>query len=208
MEEIGAVILAAGASSRFGRPKQLIEFRGTTLLRRVVDAAEQAGCSPVVVVLGSKREEIERELLNTRALIVENADWERGIGTSIRAGVARSLGQSSSLEAIVLLVCDQPFVEADTIKQLIALHEKTAKPIVASSYSQTLGVPAIFHRACFQELRNLDDASGAKSIIRSNRERVAEFAFPQGKIDIDTAKDYEQLTQSPQRTRRRAKKSL
>jgi molybdenum cofactor cytidylyltransferase len=93
-----------------------------------------------------------------------------------------------------LLTCDQPFLKTDTIERLIATREKTKKVIVASSYSETLGVPALFDRSCFQELLALDDETGAKAIILSNRERVVELLFPEGKIDIDTAADYEKLT--------------
>ena len=194
MQKIGAVILAAGESSRFGRPKQLVQFRGKSLVRRVVDAAKDANCSTIVVVLGSKRKQIERELGETDAIIAENQDWRRGIGSSIRVGVESAVNQAPDIEAIVLLTCDQPFVKTDTIECLIAMREKTTKAIIASSYSETLGVPALFDRSCFQELLALDDETGAKAIILSNRERVAEVLFPEGKIDIDTAADYEKLT--------------
>ena len=193
MQKIGAVILAAGESSRFGRPKQLVQFRGKSLVRRVVDAAKDASCSVIVVVLGSKREQIERELKETDAIVAENRDWRRGIGSSIRVGVESAVNQAPDIEAIVLLTCDQPFVKTDTIERLIVMREKTKKAIVASSYSETLGVPALFDRSCFQELLTLPDDSGAKSIILSNHERVAELLFPEGKIDIDTAADYEKL---------------
>jgi molybdenum cofactor cytidylyltransferase len=195
MQKIGAVILAAGESSRFGRPKQLVQFRGKSLVRRVVDAAKAANCSVIVVVLGSKREQIERELKETDAIVAENRDWRRGIGSSIRVGVESAVNQAPDIEAIVLLTCDQPFVKTHTIERLIAMREKTKKAIVASSYSETLGVPALFDRSCFQELLALDDDTGAKAIILSNRERVAELLFPEGKIDIDTAADYEKLTE-------------
>ena len=194
MQKIGAVILAAGESSRFGRPKQLVQFRGKSLVRRVVDTAKDANCSAIVVVLGSKRKQIERELGETDAIIAENQDWRRGIGSSIRVGVESAVNQAPDIEAIVLLTCDQPFMKTDTIERLIAMREKTKKAIVASSYSETLGVPALFDRSCFQELLALDDETGAKAIILSNRERVAEVLFPEGKIDIDTAADYEKLT--------------
>jgi molybdenum cofactor cytidylyltransferase len=193
MQKIGAVILAAGESSRFGRPKQLVQFRGKSLVRRVVDAAKDANCSVIVVVLGSKREQIERELKETDAIVAENQNWQRGIGSSIRVGVESAVNQAPDIEAIVLLTCDQPFVKTDTIERLIVMREKTKKAIVASSYSETLGVPALFDRSCFQELLTLPDDSGAKSIILSNHERVAELLFPEGKIDIDTAADYEKL---------------
>ena len=194
MQKIGAVILAAGESSRFGRPKQLVQFRGKSLVRRAVNAAKDANCSAIVVVLGSKRAQIERELKETDAIVAENQDWRRGMGSSIRVGVEGAVNQAPDIEAIVLLTCDQPFVKTDTIKCLIAMREKTKKAIVASSYSQTLGVPALFDRSCFQELLALDDETGAKTIILSNRERVAELLFSEGKIDIDTAADYEKLT--------------
>jgi molybdenum cofactor cytidylyltransferase len=193
MGKTGALILAAGESSRLGHPKQLIQFRGKSLLHRIVDAAKKARCSPTVVVIGSDREEVERELKAGGAIIVENENWRLGIGTSIRAGVRRLIDKAPTLEAVVLLVCDQPFVDARTIARLITLREKTKRAIVASRYANTLGVPALFDRSCFQELAALDNATGAKTVILSNRERVAEFPFPEGRIDIDTLDDYEKL---------------
>jgi len=193
MPNIGAVILAAGESSRLGQPKQLIQFRGKTLVRRIVDAAREAGCSPKVVVIGSDKDKVARELEQTNALIVENVNWKNGMGTSIRSAVQHLIDIAPNVEAIVLLVCDQPFVDSRTIEQLIALREKTKKAVVASNYAGTLGVPALFDRSCAEELLGLDDADGAKSIILSNHDRVAEFPFPQGKIDIDTSADYERL---------------
>ena len=193
MLNIGAVILAAGESSRFGRPKQLIQFRGKSLVRRMVHAARRARCSPTLVVIGAHHGEIERELKAEDAIIVENENWRLGIGTSICAGMRRLIDAAPTLEAVVLLVCDQPFVDARTIARLITLREKTKRAIVASSYANTLGVPALFDRSCFQELLVLDNATGAKMVILSNRERVAQFPFPEGKIDIDTLDDYEKL---------------
>ena len=193
MGKIGAVILAAGESSRLGQPKQLIQFRGKSLLHRIVDAAKKARCSPTVAVIGSDREEVERELKAEGAIIVENENWRLGIGTSIRVGMRRLIDKAPTLEAVVLLVCDQPFVDARAIARLITMQEKTKRAIVASRYANTLGVPALFDRSCFQELLALDNATGAKTVILSNRERVAEFPFPKGKIDVDTLDDYEKL---------------
>jgi molybdenum cofactor cytidylyltransferase len=191
MQSTGAVILAAGGSSRFGSPKQLAEFRGKTFGQRIVDLAREAGCSPVVVVAGSDAEKVRAGISST---IVENKNWRNGIGGSIRIGVQRLIEIEPEIAAIVLLVCDQPFVDADVIRRLMALQEKTGKEIVASSYSDTLGVPALFARPVFSELRALEGDSGAKKIILANRDRVAEFPFPGGNIDIDTPADYENLT--------------
>jgi molybdenum cofactor cytidylyltransferase len=193
MPNTGAVILAAGKSSRLGQPKQLLQFRGQTLVRGIVDAAREAGCSPIVVVIGSDKDKVARELKRTNAVIVENKNWNDGMGTSIRSGVQQLIYVAPNVEAIVLLACDQPLVDSHTIEHLIALGEKTKKAIVASSYAGTLGVPALFDRSCVEELLALDDGSGAKPIILSNHERVAEFPFSEGQIDIDTAADYDKL---------------
>jgi molybdenum cofactor cytidylyltransferase len=193
MPNIAAVILAAGNSSRLGQPKQLLQFHGQTLVQRIVDAAEEAGCSPIVVVIGSDKEKVARELERTNAVIVQNSNWNDGIGTSIRIGVQRLIDIVPNVGAIVLLVCDQPLVDSHTIEQLIALGENTKKAIVASSYAGTLGVPAVFDRSCAEELLALDDGSGAKPIIFSNHDRVSEFRFPEGEIDIDITADYERL---------------
>jgi molybdenum cofactor cytidylyltransferase len=193
MANVGAVILAAGESSRLGRPKQLIEFRGKTLVRRIVDAADEAGCSPIAVVIGSDGKKVAQTLEQTSAAIVENEKWRNGIGTSIRAGMQRLGELRQDLDAVTLLVCDQPLVETELIKQVIARYGETGKTIIASSYSKTLGVPALFDRSHFEELLTLPDDSGAKSIILSKRARVVEFPFPQGNIDIDTLADYERL---------------
>jgi len=201
-KRIGAVILAAGGSSRFGEPKQLIRFRGKTLLRRTIDAASEAGCSPVVVVVRSYDENIHCHLDRAGVVTVQNAQWQRGIGSSIRCGIQGLTNNSPDVEASVLLVCDQPAVGLGVIECLIALHETTGKCIVASSYANTLGVPALFTRCVFEELLSLDDNAGAKSIVLRSRGRVASFAFPEGQIDIDTWEDWEKQLKLTTKRRR------
>jgi molybdenum cofactor cytidylyltransferase len=193
MRNIGAIILAAGASSRFGRPKQLINFRGETLVRRAVRAATEAHCEPVIVVVGEMGEAIRQELAGTSAVIGDNQDWRRGIGTSIRAGVQQLV---DSTTAVVLLTCDQPFVGPAIVAELIAAHEKTGKAIIASSYANTLGVPALFDRSRFDELLALPDGAGAKALIEARPNAVASIAFEEGAIDIDTPTDFERVTSS------------
>jgi len=213
---IAAIVFAAGESSRLGQPKQLIQFRGKTLVRRVVDAASEAGCQPILVVVGNTKQapqlhsprsprggtrqhEIEvadaisSELKNTGATMIANPNWKCGIGTSIRAGVQHLIEIASGIEATVLLACDQPFVDRAVIDGLMTLYHETRKPMVAASYAGTLGVPALFDRSFLPELLRLDDSAGAKSIILSNRDQVAEFPFPEGKIDIDTAEDWQRF---------------
>jgi molybdenum cofactor cytidylyltransferase len=204
MRNVGAVILAAGGSSRLGQPKQLLTFRGDTLVRRAVRAAAEAGCIPIVVIVGDAGDEIKQSLAIRDSRIaspsgregvadprvVENAEWQSGIGTSIRRGLELL---PKAVEAVLLLTCDQPFLDAAIVRQLIAAQEDTGKPIVASSYANTLGVPALFDRSCFDALLALADDAGAKAFILSRRDEVALVPFWRGEIDIDTPEDLERL---------------
>ena len=191
MLNVGAVVLAAGGSSRLGRPKQLLSFRGETLARRAARAAAEAQCAPVVVVVGETAEEIQRELHETNAIVVSNPEWRHGLGTSIRCGLRQV---TDSVEAVVLLTCDQALVDAAVIAELIAVRSRTGKPIIASRYANTLGVPALFDRSCFTALLTLPDDSGAKAFIVSRPHDVAIVDFEDGAIDIDTPEDLRRLT--------------
>jgi molybdenum cofactor cytidylyltransferase len=196
MRNVGAVVLAAGGSSRLGQPKQLLEFRGETLIRRAVRAASEAGCDPIVVVVGENREAIELALDmrdSRHPTIIENADWRRGVGTSIRRGIQQL---PNFVEAAVLLTCDQPYLDASIVAGLIATLAETGRPIVASSYADTLGVPALFHRSCFDALLALPEDTGAKRFILSRQPEVAQVAFARGEIDIDTPEDFERLNEN------------
>ncbi|HWM24636.1 MAG TPA: nucleotidyltransferase family protein [Chthoniobacterales bacterium] len=193
MRSVGAVILAAGSSSRLGQPKQLLSFQRESLLRRAVRSALEAGCACVTVVAGEARDRIEIELRGTPAVVVENAVWQRGLGTSVRRGLRHLLSLRPEIDAVVLLACDQPFLDASVIASLIAQRENSGKAIVASSYAGTLGIPALFHRSCFEALLALPDDSGAKMLIESRSADVAQIDFEKGAVDIDTPGDFEQI---------------
>src|SRR5262249_17115927 len=156
----------------------------------IIDAACEAGCSPVVVVVRSEDKELHRELDHAGIVTVQNPQWARGIGSSIRCGIRGLANTSPDVEASLLLVFDQPAVDAGVIQSLIALHETNGKNIVASSYADTLGVPALFSRSIFEKLLLLGDKTGAKSILLRSGERVASLSFPEGQIDIDTWEDW------------------
>ncbi len=187
--KVAALVLAAGGSARLGQPKQLLRFQGQTLVRRAVEAARAAGCFPIVAVVGRDHEAIAAELRDSPAEIVPNDSWKRGLGSSIRAGV-KALRASP---AIIILACDQPFVDAHLLEQLIRAREETGKSIVASAYAGTLGVPVLFAQEHFAELLSLRDAEGAKSIFSIRPEAVASVSFPAGAADIDQAADYARL---------------
>lgn len=178
---ISAIILAAGASTRFGRPKQLAEFRGEKLIHRAAGTALCRGLRPVVV-LGANADLIE-PYIPALVRIVHNPDWERGIGSSIRAGVA---AVESDVDAVVLMLCDQPLIEGRILSQFEARAEAG---LVAAEYNGTIGVPALFGREFFDELKSLDGAEGAKKILLKNADRVVRIPCPEAAVDIDTAED-------------------
>jgi len=194
---VAAVVLAAGGSIRFGKPKQLAIFQGEPLVRRIVTAAKDAGCAPVVVVVGASAAQIAPVLAGLPVSIIEHPNWSNGLGSSIALGVMHAASITPDLDAAILLTCDQPFVNAVMLRQLIQIHLENKKPIVASAYADTLGVPALFDRSCFGDLLQLTGDSGAKGIILARRNDVTPFDFPAAAVDIDTATDYEKLNQIP-----------
>lgn len=198
-ESIGAVILAAGASSRMGTSKQLLEYGGQTLVRRAALAAQEAGCNPVVVVTGAHAEELEKELRGLNLQEANNPEWESGMGSSIRAGIQAVVMANDKVTALVLMLCDQPFVTADVLSGLITAHRETGREIVASSYGLTIGVPALFGKAFFMELVRLESGAGAKQVIQRHLAQAHLLPFPQGEIDIDTPADFVRLLSSSNR---------
>ena len=187
--KIGAVVLAAGGSSRLGQPKQLLLYQGQTLVRRAAEAALGAGCAPVAVVVGSERKKIAESLHDLEVMILLNESWRRGIGTSIRTGTDALKG----CDALVILTCDQPRVGSTLIRHLAQRHQETQKPMVASAYAGTFGVPVLFARECFENLRSLGEKEGAKTLLTAQPDQVARVDFPEGAIDIDTPADYQAL---------------
>lgn len=190
---VGAVILAAGSSSRMGRPKQLLRFDGETLLRRAALAALGGGCDPVVVVTGAHAERMRDELSGLDVLEVENPRWETGMGSSVGAGVEKLLEAQPGADAVVLLLCDQPFVTHEVVAGLVSTRRDTGRDVVASQYGESFGVPALFGRALFDELTRLEGHAGAKQVIQRHAASAHFVPFPGGEIDVDTPDDFSRL---------------
>jgi len=185
----GVIVLAAGGSSRMGSPKQLLQYRGETLIRRAAQAAIASTCNRVTVVIGSNAPQMTRELEDLPVSVVENQIWQTGMSSSIRAGLDDL--RQHDLDGILIMLCDQPFVTAGILNDLITTHRQTGKPIVASSYDTIQGVPAFFSRELLPELTALSADEGARRIIAKHPDLVATINFPQGAIDIDTPHDHQ-----------------
>src|SRR5687768_8656416 len=187
MPRVAAILLAAGGSTRMGRAKQLLRYNGKSLVRHAAEVAVAAGCDPLLVVLGARGRRVLREfewLFGVK--FVMNPRWQDGIGTSIRAGVARL---PKDVTHALLVLADQPLVTAELLRRLAA----TTKPVAACQYADTLGPPVLVSRELFPELLQLPDDRGAKHLWTSRPEIVEAVAFPEGSIDIDTPEDYQRL---------------
>jgi molybdenum cofactor cytidylyltransferase len=195
---VGAVILAAGSSSRMGSPKQTLQFRGESLLRRTALAALAAGCRPVIVVTGANAELSIRELQRLDVREVLNTRWETGMASSVRAGVEGLVNTGADIAAAVLLLCDQPHVTADVIYGLVAAHRVNGSAVVASQYGGSFGVPALFDRRLFAELMRLEGKSGAKEIIKRHASDTHFLPFAGGEVDVDTPDDFSRLIEKDQ----------
>ena len=190
---IGIIVLAAGASTRMGRPKQLLRFEGQSLLRRAAEAALDTSCRPVVVVTGAHAALMRAELNQLAVQIVENPQWANDMSSSIRVGITELRELSEKASAAVITVCDQPFVTSELITRLVETYRTTNASIVAAEYGETLGVPALFSRRLFPELCDLSDTAGAKQIITRYLTEAVPVPLAGGAFDIDTPTDYAKL---------------
>jgi molybdenum cofactor cytidylyltransferase len=183
------VILAAGASTRMGTPKQLLEFEGKPLLVRAVEAALASPAWPVVVVLGANAEKIRPVLARLPVLTTENPAWAEGMASSIRAGVTTLQQFSRRLDAALIALCDQPAFSAETIAQLVAAQRTSGRSIVAARYASRHGAPAVFLREHFDTLAHLTGEEGARAPLNGDPERVAAVDLPALAVDLDTPAD-------------------
>ncbi len=193
ISNIAIIILAAGTSSRLGSPKQLLSYKGKNLLRHTVDEALETGCASVFVVLGANSELLRKELKDKPVSIVENTAWQEGMASSIRCGLETITSTILRPDSIIFMVCDQPYVSSSLLLNLVNKKNETGMPIVASSYEDKAGTPALFHRSFYTTLMELKGDKGAGKLIADNPDKVATVSFPEGITDIDTKEDYENL---------------
>jgi molybdenum cofactor cytidylyltransferase len=190
-EGLHAIVLAAGASTRFGSAKQLVRVAGRPLLHTAVARAAEVAGSAVSVVLGANAAELTPLLTHTQATIIINRDWREGMGSSIRAGIARL---PPSCTAVLLMVVDQAAVTGEDLKRLASIWRRQPEYVAAAHYGATTGVPAIFPRPMFSDLQSLRGDVGARQLLRRNPDRVVRVPMERAAIDIDTPEDLLKLT--------------
>ena len=185
------MILAAGASTRMGAPKQLLRLDGRTLLRRTVDAVLASAAWPAVVVLGAHREAVRPEVARLPVLVAENPAWEEGLASSIRAGIQILDTFSLSLDAGLLVVVDQPAFSPAAIARLTDASLRSGKSIVAARYDGHPGPPVLFARRHFHELLDLHGPGGARPLLERHADQLATVDLPEFATDLDTPEDYQ-----------------
>jgi molybdenum cofactor cytidylyltransferase len=193
---VSAVVLAAGGSSRLGRPKQLLSVSGTcgtgrTMIEQVLHEVLGISVNQVIVVLGHAAAEIAPHIPASCRTVL-NRDWEAGISSSIRAGLEAVQRQT---EAVLFVLADQPLLTATSLERILRAYYGTTKAIVAPSYRGQRGAPALFDRRLFPALRSLRGDVGGREVIRQFPDELlsVEMDTPEIFLDVDTASDYEEL---------------
>lgn len=193
---IAAIVLAAGESRRMGEAKQLLRFRGESFIRRSIDAVIDAGIENVLVVLGANAVEVADELAVCPVKTIVNENWSHGMGSSIACGMNAVLKNSPDIGAVLITVCDQPFVDAKALGRLINEFTGSNAKIAASQYAETFGVPAVLSSDVFVDLLAIPEDRGAKTTIKKHLRETKLVSLPEGAVDVDLPDDYRVLLEA------------
>ena len=188
-----AVVLAAGASSRFGSAKQLVRIGDRPLLSLIAGRAAEVVGHALIVVLGAGAAEIAPLLKHSPGSIVINRDWREGLASSIRAGVTRLPG---SCAGVMLVLADQACVTAEDLRRLAGVWRRQPLGVAAAQYGATVGVPAIFPQHLFAELSELRGDSGARTLLKRHADRLVKVPMASAAFDLDTPDDLLELSRS------------
>ncbi len=192
---ITIAILAAGASTRMGSPKQLLKWGNKSLITHTISIAQNSKAKEVIVVLGANSETITSEIKGTSASILINKEWHKGIGKSIACAADHILNSNEKCKGILVILADQPFVTTDYLNEIIEVYTTEKANIIATAYhSNKLGVPALFDRVYFEELSQLSGDDGAKSLIKKDKHVVTVLSSNFTNVDIDTKADFKQYS--------------
>jgi molybdenum cofactor cytidylyltransferase len=190
---IAAVILAAGAATRMGKLKQLLPYRGRTLVEHSIRQAVEAEFHPIFVVVGAEADAVQAAIAAQPIEIVQNRHWRSGMGSSIAAGIRQLQESGAESGAVAILLGDQPLVTAEHLLAMRSLLHTRENPVVAAQYQGTLGVPALFKRELFSMLASLPPDAGARHFLRNSAIAITEFPLPEAAVDIDTPTDFAML---------------
>ncbi|MFN0072537.1 MAG: NTP transferase domain-containing protein [Chloroflexota bacterium] len=195
------VILAAGTSSRMGRPKLLLEWAGKTLVRRAAETALDSGATQVILVSGPRDTEMRAELADLPVMVVHNPDYAEGMSTSLRAGLS---AVSPDAEGAIIMLSDQPLLSSSVVCRLAATLRGSDALIVQPRYGGAPGNPVGFHRSLFDALRSQSGDQGARALLRRRQADIDYIDIDDAEMqqDIDTPEDFASLNQAADRPNR------
>ena len=189
--KIAGVVLAAGTSTRFGRNKLLLELGGESLARRAARAALEGGLDPVFVVLGHEADRVGLELSGLPVRVVLNVDYERGMNTSLAAGVGAVPKEAA---AVVVLLADMPFVTGDMIARVLETYQQTRSPLVASDYEGVHAPPTLYARQLFPELGGTEGDGCGKRVVKQHAAEAVKVLWPADRLaDVDREEDWKRM---------------
>jgi molybdenum cofactor cytidylyltransferase len=196
-QNIAILILAAGNSSRMGeRVKQVLPWKTSTLLGNAVDQANTSIANTVYVVLGAYEEVIKAEVQLDEVVSIQNTNWENGLGSSITAGMEHFLAKSLSYDAVLIMLADQPLIDSNYLNKMMGNWKGNPSKIITTQYKNRSGVPALFGKEYFQELKSLNKDFGAKDIIASHKDAILALNSEGKEIDIDSWEIYQKIIES------------
>lgn len=192
---VSAVVLAAGASRRMGTPKQLLRISGETILERTLNNVRASEVAEIVLVLGHAAESVEKEISTEQIRVVRNQDYQQGMGTSLRTGLA---AVSADASAAVIVLADQPFVRPETLNRLIACHQESKSQIIIPMYQGFRGNPVLLDLSVFEEVKDLNGDVGCRAIFGDHTAGIRKLPVDDAGIllDIDSRSDFETLGDS------------
>lgn len=191
MNKIGIIILAAGESKRMGSPKQLLQIEGKSLIHRTAEIALATDCYPVVMVIGANKPQIAPEIVDLPLTIIDNPMWHEGMSSSVKMGLAGVYMTYKEIEAVIILVCDQPYLSVSLLERMVEIYTTKKPRLIACRYGEELGVPALFDRTLFEELLDLRGDKGAKPVLMKHLDEAHILQFEAGSIDLDTPDEYQ-----------------
>ncbi len=192
--DIVIVLLAAGKSSRFGKPKQLLKWKESNLLQYAIDIAKDSIATHVKLVLGANYDLILQSINVDSVEVIRNVSWKKGLGSSVAFGVKSMVRNYPEADGVLVMLADQPLINSEYLNKIIASFNSNRKQIITSTYdNKKQGVPALFDSCYFKELIELNDDEGAKHLIKRHSAHVKTVKHDIENLDIDTFEDYESL---------------
>jgi CTP:molybdopterin cytidylyltransferase MocA/ADP-ribose pyrophosphatase YjhB (NUDIX family) len=194
--KVAAVVLAAGTSSRMGQPKQLLPYAGKSLVRRAVEAAVGSRAHQTIVVTGAAREQVEHELSGLAVMLVHNPAFADGMSTSLRAGL-RAI--RPEVDAVIVMLADQPFIDAGVVDGLIDRYRQSGAKIVRPRYGDVPGNPVLWDSSHIAALMAQEGDQGGRSLMQAHSSQIAWLELPDAaqQTDVDTPEAYALLTGAP-----------